>query len=177
MRRTPGIARHGRGLLLRAAAELRLAVYRRRDDRGLRRQVDRHEPHSAHQPLGAIHRRRVGRQVPEDRNLSENDAGSERRGGASDRTAMPGGADAGASASRPRFACSDTGNPATRLPTRPAATIRPDGSPLAAAARLGFYPSGQAPGRMSLPRSGAPIPPTRESMQGWGTPCREWSSQ
>ena len=43
----------------------------RAHQRGLRRQGDRHEPHAADQEGGALHRRAVGRQIPQDLHLSE----------------------------------------------------------------------------------------------------------
>ena len=45
--------------------------------RRLWRQGDRHQPHAADQEGGALHRRAVGRQVPQDLHLSE---GADRRG-------------------------------------------------------------------------------------------------
>ena len=56
-------------LVPRAHAQLRRAVPRRGDHRRLRRQDDRHEPHPADARRGALHRRAVGRQVPQDRDL------------------------------------------------------------------------------------------------------------
>jgi hypothetical protein len=50
--------------------------------RELRRQGDRHQPHAAHQAQRALHRRAVGRQVPEDLHLP---AGPDRRGLRDDR--------------------------------------------------------------------------------------------
>ncbi len=50
--------------------QLRRAVSRPRDQRLLRRQGDRHQPHAADQGRGALHRRAVGRQVPQDLHLS-----------------------------------------------------------------------------------------------------------
>ena len=52
--------------LPRAPAQLRLAVPRRAGDRRLRRQGDRHQPRAADAPGGALHRRPLGRQVPQD---------------------------------------------------------------------------------------------------------------
>ena len=50
--------------------ELRRAVPRSAHQRRLWRQGDRHQPHAADQEGGALHRRPVGRQVPEDLHLS-----------------------------------------------------------------------------------------------------------
>ena len=52
---------------------------------GLRRQGDRHQPHAAHQEGRALHRRPVGRQVPQDLHLPE---GADRRGLRPDRRSL-----------------------------------------------------------------------------------------
>ena len=65
------------GLLPQQHEELRLAVPRRAHQRRVRRQGDRHQPHAADQEGGALHRRPVGRQVPQDLHLPE---GADRRG-------------------------------------------------------------------------------------------------
>ena len=57
--------------------QLRLAVPRPPHQRRLRRQGDRHQPHAPHQEGGALHRRPVGRQVPQDLHLPE---GPDRQG-------------------------------------------------------------------------------------------------
>ena len=63
------------------AKELRCAVPRPRDQRLLRRQGDRHQPHTADQGCRALHRRSLGRQVPEDLYLPGGpDSGGERHG-------------------------------------------------------------------------------------------------
>ena len=54
---------------LRAPAQLRLAVPRPPRHRRLLRQGDRHQPHAAHRPRRPLHRRPVGRQVPQDADL------------------------------------------------------------------------------------------------------------
>ena len=65
------------GLFPRQHDELRRAVPRPAHQRRLRRQGDRHQPHAADQEGGALHRRAVGRQVPQDLHLPE---GADRRG-------------------------------------------------------------------------------------------------
>ena len=94
-RRRQGLGRHGRGHRLRQhrrdgrrgrphrlrararspadpdyflarMPQLRLAVPRPPHQRRLRRQGDRHQPHAPHQEGRALHRRAVGRQVPQD---------------------------------------------------------------------------------------------------------------
>ena len=57
--------------------QLRRAVPRAAHQRRLRRQGDRHQPHAADQEGGALHRRAVGRQVPQDLHLP---ARADRRG-------------------------------------------------------------------------------------------------
>ena len=64
------------GLFPQQHEELRLAVPRPAHQRRLRRQGDRHQPHAADQEGGALHRRAVGRQIPQDLHLSE---GADRR--------------------------------------------------------------------------------------------------
>ena len=54
---------------LDADAQLRCAVPRREHLRLLRRQGDRDEPRAAHPRRRALHRRALGREVPEDRHL------------------------------------------------------------------------------------------------------------
>ena len=63
--------------LLRPPAQLRLALHRRGDHGAYGDKTHRHESHPAHQPLRALHRRRVGRQVPEDRDLPAHDPGGQ----------------------------------------------------------------------------------------------------
>ena len=65
-------------LVPRADAELRRALPRRGDDRRLRRQDDRHEPHPPDRRRGPLHRRAVGREVPQDRDLPGVRRGGER---------------------------------------------------------------------------------------------------
>ncbi len=60
------------------AHQLWVALHWRRDDRGLWRQDHRHQPHSSHQPGGALYGRRVGGEISEDLHLSAHDAASER---------------------------------------------------------------------------------------------------
>ena len=62
--------------------ELRLAVPRAAHQRRLRRQGDRHQPHAADQEGRALHRRPVGRQIPQDLHLPE---GADRPGLGDDR--------------------------------------------------------------------------------------------
>ena len=69
---------------LRADDQLRLAVPRQGDQRRLRRQGDRHQPHAADQARGALHRRAVGGQVPEDRDVP----GGQPRGDGDDRRVL-----------------------------------------------------------------------------------------
>ncbi len=57
--------------------KLWLAVPRPAHQRRLRRQGDRHQPHAADQEGGALYRRAMGRQIPEDLYLSES---ADRRG-------------------------------------------------------------------------------------------------
>ncbi len=52
------------------AAQLWVAVHRRTGQRGLFRQVLRHQPHAAHDGGGALYRRAVGRVLCQDRNAS-----------------------------------------------------------------------------------------------------------
>lgn len=54
--------------------ELRRAVSRARNQRGVRRQGDRYESYAAHAGRGALHGWTVGRQVSEDLHLSGSDA-------------------------------------------------------------------------------------------------------
>ena len=65
------------GLLPRQHDQLRRAVPRAAHQRRLWRQGDRHQPHAADQEGRALHRRAVGRQVPQDLHLPE---GADRRG-------------------------------------------------------------------------------------------------
>ena len=60
---------------LEQAQELRQPVHRRGEHGRLWRQGRRHQPHAADGPRRALHRRAVGRQVPQDRHLSAADAG------------------------------------------------------------------------------------------------------
>ena len=72
-------------LFPRPHEELRLAVPRPPHQRRLRRQGDRHQPHAAHQEGRALHRRAVGRQVPQDLHLPE---GADRQGLRPDRRGL-----------------------------------------------------------------------------------------
>ena len=65
-------------LVPRADAQLRRPVSRRGDDRRVRRQDDRHEPHPPDARRGALHGRPVGREVPQDRDLPGVRRGGER---------------------------------------------------------------------------------------------------
>ena len=60
--------------------QLRLAVPRTGDQRGLWRQGHRHQPHAADQARRALHRRPVGRQVHQDRYLAESIAAGDGHG-------------------------------------------------------------------------------------------------
>ena len=60
-------------LVARPAAQLRLALPRRRDHRHLRRQVVRSESHTAYQGGGALHRGPERRQIHQDRHLATHD--------------------------------------------------------------------------------------------------------
>ena len=66
-----------RDYFLEQHEQLRRAVPRAAHQRRLRRQGDRHQPHAADPEGGALHRRAVGRQVPEDLHLP---ARADRRG-------------------------------------------------------------------------------------------------
>ena len=70
---------------LQRMTELRLAVPRPPHQRRLRRQGDRHQPHAPHQEGRALHRRPVGRQVPQDLHLPE---GADRQGIGPDRRGL-----------------------------------------------------------------------------------------
>ena len=72
LRARPGDDARSR-LLPQQHEELRLAVPRQPHQRRLRRQGDRHQPHAADQEGGALHRRPVGRQIPQDLHLPEGD--------------------------------------------------------------------------------------------------------
>ena len=68
---------HRNDYYLAKLQELRQPVPRRGEHRGLRRQGRRHQPHAADGARRALHRRPVGRQVPEDRHLAEAHGASE----------------------------------------------------------------------------------------------------
>ena len=61
------------GFLPRAHDQLWCAVPRADDQRRLRRQGDRHQPHAADPARGPLHRRPLGRQVSQDRDLPAGD--------------------------------------------------------------------------------------------------------
>ena len=99
--------------------ELRLAVPRAAHQCRLRRQGDRHQPHAADQEGGALHRRPVGRQVPQDLHLSE---GADRRGQRQDRRSLLAAVHAGGlrrrTPSRPISACAATAAATCPTPRR-----------------------------------------------------------
>ena len=73
-RRAFGSALQRFGMVACAAAQLRFAVFGGGNDRGVRRQSFRSESHFADSRRGAAHRRFVGRQVYENRDMAKNDA-------------------------------------------------------------------------------------------------------
>ena len=147
--------------------QLRLAVPRRGDHRGLRRQDERPEPHpDLYQGRGALFRRPLRAQVHQDADLATHDARSEPRDGAGHGAHLATGRHGGARPARPTTGSRSTSpaNLSTRVPR-----LSNEGTGAASIGRLFDLPRPcGARHQAAIPGSGEPSPgPSALQAPGW----------